>query len=202
MNIDIFSFLSFVIITSFTPGPNNITSASMGILYGYKKTLRYLLGIVCGFFMVMMICSLISSTLFNLIPSFEVIIHIVGAIYILWLAYHTLRASYSIEESDQHLFGFTKGFLLQLLNPKGIVYGLTIYATFLSSIVGRPLYLFLSALFLAFIAFCSVSTWTLFGTSIRTYMNRPKVKKAINTVLALLLVYTAVEISGVLELFL
>jgi cysteine/O-acetylserine efflux protein len=31
-----------VLIASFTPGPSNISSASMGVLHGYKKTLNYL----------------------------------------------------------------------------------------------------------------------------------------------------------------
>ena len=50
MKIETFSLISFVIITTFTPGPNNISSASMGIMYGYKKTLDFLLGIAAGIF--------------------------------------------------------------------------------------------------------------------------------------------------------
>jgi len=94
---------SFVVITSFTPGPNNISSASMGILYGYKKTLGYLSGIVTGFFLVMLLCGWISKTLLYIFPSFESILRIIGALYILWLAWHTLMASYSFNEDDQNL---------------------------------------------------------------------------------------------------
>lgn len=200
MNIDFVAFLTFVMITTFTPGPNNITSASMGILYGYKKTIPYLLGIASGFCLVVFICGLISATLLKLIPSFEIILRIIGAVYILWLAYHTLKASYSFAESEQTLFGFAKGFFLQLLNPKVIVYGLTIYSTFLSSIAANPLYIFLSAFFLSAMGFCSISTWTLFGASIRKYMNRPRLKMIFNTILSLMLIYTAFEISGLFEI--
>ena len=43
MNSDLFALMSFVIITTFTPGPNNISSASQGVLFGYRKALPYLI---------------------------------------------------------------------------------------------------------------------------------------------------------------
>jgi cysteine/O-acetylserine efflux protein len=199
-DLNLLPLLSFVLITTFSPGPNNISSASMGVLHGYKRTLRYLAGIAVGFVGIMLLCGLISSALLRALPSFEVVLRIVGACYILWLAYETLRASYNFGNGDQALLGFTKGLLLQVLNPKVIVYGLTLYSSFLAPIAKHPLGLVLSALLLAGVAFCSTSTWALFGSAIRTFLHRPKVQRAVNLILALLLVYTAVELSGVLGL--
>ncbi|MFC2042916.1 LysE family translocator [Chloroflexota bacterium] len=200
MDTDMIALASFVLVTSFTPGPNNISSASMGILYGYKKTLGYLSGIVTGFFLVMLLCGLISKTLLYVFPSFESILRIIGALYILWLAWHTLIASYSFNEEDQNLLGFSNGFLLQLLNPKVIVYGLTLYSTFLGNMVTSPLYLFLSAVVLAGVGFAAISTWTFFGAVIRIYLNQPMVKQGLNIALSLLLVCTAFELSGIFDI--
>jgi len=199
MNSDFFALASFVIITTFTPGPNNISSASMGILYGYRKAVRYLAGITTGFFLVMLICGWISATLLHIFPAFEQILRFVGAVYILWLAYHTLKASYTFEEDQQLLFGFPKGFLLQLLNPKAIVYGLTLYSSFLGEMITNSFSLLVSALTLAGVTFWAISTWTLFGAAIRSYMHRPRIKQVLNAALSLLLVYTAVELSGILD---
>lgn len=200
MDTDMIALASFVVVTSFTPGPNNISSASMGILYGYKKTLGYLSGIVTGFFLVMLLCGWISKTLLYIFPSFESILRIIGALYILWLAWHTLMASYSFNEEDQNLLDFSNGFLLQLLNPKVIVYGLTLYSTFLGNMVTPPFFLFLSAMALAGVGFAAISTWTFFGAAIRIYMNQPMVKQGLNIVLSLLLVYTAFELSGIFDI--
>jgi cysteine/O-acetylserine efflux protein len=200
MESDFFALISFVVITTFTPGPNNITSASMGVLYGYRKTLNYLAGIVAGFFLVMLLCGWISTTLLQFLPSFENILRVVGATYILWLAYHTFKASYAFDEDQQIQLGFSKGFFLQLLNPKAIVYGLTVYSTLLGDRVAGLLPLLLSAIALAGVGFCAISTWTLFGASIRAYLNNPRAKQILNIVLSLLLIYTAVELSGVLDL--
>jgi cysteine/O-acetylserine efflux protein len=196
MSINIIAFFSFALVTTFTPGPNNISSASMGVLHGYKSTLKYLLGIATGFFFVMLLCGWISKTLLKVFPSFEPALRFIGAGYILWLAFETLRASYTFQESGQSLMGFARGLLLQVLNPKVIVYGLTLYSTFLAPITGNPAYLVLSALLLTAMAFCATSTWALFGWAIRTYLYQPRIRRFVNLGLSLLLVYTAIELSG------
>ncbi len=82
MNPDLLPLLSFVIITTFTPGPNNIASASMGLGFGYRKTLPFLLGIFSGFILIMMVCAYTSVSLMNRIPNIEKIMSVIGALYI------------------------------------------------------------------------------------------------------------------------
>ena len=169
------ALISFVIITTYTPGPNNISAASMGVLYGYKRTLPYLLGMVSGFFVMLTLSGLVSGFLLDQIPAFETILRIVGALYILWLAWHTLKASYTFDEENQKPLGYLQGFLLQVLNVKVIVYGLTLYGTFLANKIPSFFHLVLSAALFASVGFTSVTLWTLFGAGIRKYLNRPKV---------------------------
>ena len=199
MTPEIIALISFVAVTTYTPGPNNISAASMGVLYGYKQTLPYMLGMVSGFFMMLTLSGLVSGFLIEKIPAFEMVLRIAGALYILWLAWHTLRASYTFDEEQAKPLGFIQGFLLQVLNVKVIVYGLTLYGTFLANKIPSVYHLVLSALLFASVGFTSVSLWTLFGAGIRRYLNQPKVRLVVNVVLALLLVYTAVDISGVLK---
>ena len=92
MNPEIIALISFVAVTTYTPGPNNISAASMGVLYGYKRTLPYMLGMVSGFFMMLTLSGLVSGFLLEKIPAFEVILADPAGrrLYILWLAWHTL----------------------------------------------------------------------------------------------------------------
>jgi len=192
------ALISFVLITTFTPGPNNISSASMGVLHGYKKTLNYMGGILCGFFFVMLVSGLVSTTLLTIFPPFENVLRIVGAAYILYLAYSILKASYTFEDSDIKPLGFTNGLMLQLVNPKGVVYGLTLFSAFLAPITGSFGLIILAGILLTIVAFSSVSTWALFGTAIRTYLRQPRIKTTVNVILALLLVYTAIDLVGII----
>lgn len=190
------SFLSFILITSITPGPNNISSASMGMLLGYRKTLNYLSGISTGFFLLMLVCSLLSTSLLHYAPSAQAYLKYVGAAYIIWLAWKTLSASYSTSESGEQLATFTRGLMLQVVNPKGLVYGLTIFTTFLAGINGDFLTLGPWVIFLALVCFFCTSTWALFGALIEKHMKNQKIKLAINVLLSLGLVYTALDILG------
>lgn len=197
MNIDLIPLISFVIVTTFTPGPNNISSASMGVIYGYRKAFNYLVGIASGFFIVMIACAYLSSALLTVIPLAERYLRWIGACYILWLAIGILRSSYFFSESDQVAKAFTKGFMLQLFNPKVAVYGLTLYSTFFAPISSRLDYLSLSALVFAFTAFIATSTWALFGAAIKKKLKNNSFKKIVNISLSILLIYTAIELLGV-----
>ena len=199
MNSPIVPFLIFVFVTTFTPGPNNISSAVMGLNYGYRKTFSYLLGIFCGFILLMCVCAFLSAGLLSALPEVEKYIAIIGALYILWLAWHTLRSNYEFNEQKKPPLTWLNGFLLQLLNPKVIIYGITIYSTFLKELPKGSLLLPLTAAGLAFNSFISISLWTLFGTFIRRFMKNQKLRGAVNIILALLLVFTAVQISGILN---
>ncbi len=198
--LDWAGMLPFILITTFTPGPNNVSSASMGMLYGYRKSLPYILGIVCGFFMVMLACGLLSQTIAEVLPSFEVVLRIVGALYITWLAYETLKSSYDFELTDQPPLTFWNGFFLQVLNVKAIFYGLTLFSSFFKPLIGHLDWMILTSVFLAGLAFCSVTLWSLFGVVIQRYLKKPVLRKSVNIFLAVLLFYTALEISGLLML--
>lgn len=195
------SFLSFIFVTTITPGPNNISSASMGMLYGYQRTLKYLLGIASGFFLLLFVCAMLSSSLMYYAPWAQQYLKYIGAVYIIWLAYKTFNASYTAGQSEAHLASFTKGLLLQVVNPKGLFYGMTIFTTFL---VGANQYLLLLlcwTVFLALVCFFSVSVWAMFGTMIQRYMKNEKAKLVINALLSLALVYTALDIAGLMQVF-
>lgn len=196
--MNLVAFLSFIFITTYTPGPNNITCASFGMHLGYKQTFKFLMGIVAGFFTVLWICVMLSSVILELAPFINTYLKYIGAAYILWLAYHTLKASYTSSLEIKELAKFSRGFLLQLVNPKGIFYGMTVFTTFLyepdKNILSHTPWI----LVLAVICFSSISIWTLFGNFIQKYMQNETLKKAINIILSLALVYTALQI---LELF-
>ncbi len=198
--IDFGTLIPFVLITTFTPGPNNLSCASMSINFGIKKTMGYICGIVTGFFLILLLCGLFSNFLFSAIPSVEPVMRWVGAAYILYLAYSTFRASFSFrEKSNQYLWGFYKGVMLQFVNPKAIIYGLTLYSAFLNPLIGRPVFIVIFSLGFALVGFSAVITWSFFGAIINQYLHNVKLRIIFNSILSLLLAYTAVKISGILS---
>ena len=67
MPTNLFPLLSYVLISTFTPGPSNISSATIAVLHGYKNTLNYQGGLAAEVFFVMVLSGWISTTLLGLV---------------------------------------------------------------------------------------------------------------------------------------
>lgn len=200
MDIDFGTLVPFALITLFTPGPNTILAATMGVRFGYRRTLPLLLGIWTGFFLVFAVCMMLAATLLRTIEQFERIISVVGAIYILYLAYRTFKLSYELKGDEQDPLRFSNGLLLQLINPKVIIFGLTLFSTFLSGIPKNPASYVIAPAAFASLSLASTTTWALAGTAIASLMHSAVTVRIVNSVLSLSLVWIAINLSGVLTL--
>jgi cysteine/O-acetylserine efflux protein len=198
MTANLFSLISFILISTFTPGPSNISTASMTVLHGYKNTLKYQAGLAAGVFLLMLLSGLLSTTLVRIFPAFEPIMRYIGAGYILYLAFGILKASYTFTEQNVKPLGFLHGFMLQILNPKLFVYAFTLFSAFLATTTRNIASLMLIAVLLAAVSFCATSLWGLSGTAINTHFHQPRVNQIINISLSLLLVYTAISLIGII----
>ncbi len=184
------AFLSYVFISTFTPGPNNIMSMSNATKFGFKKSLSFNIGVFVGFFIIMLLCSFFSVTLFSLIPSIKPFITYVGATYILWLAWKIFKNKpRNTNDDEKHVVSMWAAVILQFVNVKVILYGFTILSTFIVPYYQSWYTLVLISFLLAFIGFISTCCWSLFGTVFQKIFI--KNEKTINIVLALLLIYCA-----------
>jgi len=187
------AFLSYVVITTFTPGPNTIMSMTNASRYGFKKSIMFNVGVLFGIFIIMSLCTVFSATLFRLIPSIKPAMTFIGAAYILWLAWKTyIRVSPSDPLSGKQTNTFASGLLLQFVNPKVILYGITTVSTFIIPYYNSPATLFLFAALLSFVAFVATCTWSLFGSIFQRFLKTNG--RVMRTVMALLLVYCAVSL--------
>lgn len=190
--LNITAFLSYVFVTSFTPGPNNLMSLSNASRYGFKRSINFNFGVFAGFFLVIALCSLFSVGLYKYIPSIKPVMTVVGATYILWLAWKTLKSKPSDAEDVQNQYGFIEGLLLQFVNPKAILYGITTVSTFIIPYYDSPTILLAFAVFLALIGFISTCCWALFGSLFQKFLTNHT--QLFNLVMTALLVYCAVSL--------
>lgn len=198
MTINLFPLISYVFISTFTPGPSNISSASSAVVHGYKNSLNFQGGLAAGVFLVMLLSGWISALLLGFFPILEPLLRFAGAAYILYLAFEILKASYNFAEAQAKPLGFGHGLMLQVLNPKLIVYAFTLFSAFLAPITNHLILLALAAGLLALTSFAATSAWALFGTTIKTTLHHPQLKVLVNILLSLSLVYTAIELTGLL----
>ena len=98
---DVFHLIPYILITAITPGPNNLLSMSNISRFGFRKSVRFNFGILCGFSIVMLICTFFSKALFVYLPSIKPFMLSLGAAYMLYLAYKTWRSATEIKEKSR-----------------------------------------------------------------------------------------------------
>lgn len=187
-----FNFLAYAVITAVTPGPNNIMSMSNAGRLGFKRAMPFNLGIWAGFSIVMLVCTLCCSLLSSIIPKIKLPMLIVGAVYMLYLAWKTWKSTDEVQENASRS-GFLSGLVLQFINPKIYIYCIiSMEAYILPFYNHEPLALFGFAMLLAFIGFVFTLCWSAFGSVLKMLFS--KYAKATNTIMALLLVYCAISL--------
>ena len=189
---DWFSFLTYAVVTAVTPGPNNIMSMSNGSRKGFCRALPFNMGIWLGFSAISILCTIFCNLLSGWIPKIKLPMMIVGALYMLHLAWSTFRSSGDIEE-DHSRDGFLSGLFLQFINPKAYLYCIMSMEVYiLPYYQGNTPVLLLFALLLAFVGFAFTLLWSAFGSVFRRLFSRHA--KVINSIMALALLYCAVSL--------
>lgn len=186
------NFLTYAIVTAATPGPNNIMSMSNASHLGFKKSFPFNFGIGVGFSIVMVMCTVFMTMLSAFIPKIKLPMLIIGAVYMLYLAWKTYSSSSIIEENSSYK-GFLPGLLLQFINPKIYIYGIvSMEAYILPYYMNNPAALFGFAILLAFIGFLFTIGWSAFGHGFKILFS--KYARITNTIMSLLLVYCALSL--------
>lgn len=188
---NVVAFLSFVFLTTFTPGPNNIMSMSNASRYGFRRSTPFAFGVGLGFFLVIGLSIVFTVALYRAIPTIKPVMTVIGAAYILWLAWKTVTSS-PHDEGGGGRSSFLAGVLLQFLNPKGILYGIAVASTFLVPYYHSAPTLAAFAAALALLGLVSTILWALFGSLFRRFMAENH--RAVGYVMGALLVYCAVSL--------
>ena len=189
---DWLTFLTYAVLTTITPGPNTILSMSNGSRKGFFRGLPLNLGMWCGFSIVMVLCAVFCSLLSAWLPVIKRPMLFVGAAYMLWLAWKTLRRSGEISEKEP-TGDFLTGFSMQFVNPKIMLYGIMSYEAYILPVFeGNYPVLLLFAFVLSSVGFVNGLLWSTGGSLFKRLFSEHG--KIVNTLMALLLLYCAVKL--------
>ena len=153
--MSLLSFLLYVFVTTFTPGPNNIMAMLIANQYGLKRTVKFCFGVGAGFFVIMILCSYFNLLLKSFIPKIELIMTIIGSFYMLYLAYKIIKSKPNDKESNEDKnTTFFAGMALQFVNVKVILYGITAISTFVIPFYSSNFSLIMIFIISSFCWFC------------------------------------------------
>lgn len=142
-NILAFAFVSLGM--ALTPGPNMIYLISRSISQGRAAGLVSLGGVALGFIFYMVSAAFGLTALMMAVPYAYDALRIAGVIYLLWMAWQSVRPSgrspFQLKELPKHSPRklFLMGFLTNLLNPKIAIVYLSLLPQFINPMQGSVL---------------------------------------------------------------
>ena len=178
------NFFIYSVINAFTPRPGNILALNTVTNYGYKKGRPLYWGIFAGYYVVQVICAVFVFGVSTFLPDLLGIMKYIGAAYILWLAIH-IALSKPTTGTVEKSASFLKGFLLQFVNVKIYLFGITALTGYVTEYSASLWVLLLFEIIIATIGTIATLTWIGMGVLIqRAYQ---KYYRVINIILALTL---------------
>jgi threonine/homoserine/homoserine lactone efflux protein len=189
--MNITSFLIYCFIVTFTPGPTNIVILSTVHNFGAKKALKYTYGATIAFGLLLAISAMLNTLLVTIIPKILIVMQIIGCVYMFYLAYQIYKTDTSKPTVNQ-TGTFMSGFLMQFLNPKVVLFTMTVIPSFIMPHYTAMPAVTMCVIAITLIGFLAFITWVLFGAMFKAFLQ--KHIKAVNVMMALFLVYAAIMI--------
>ena len=158
-------FLTFFPIT-ISPGPANILLSSTSAQFGSRRTLPLMWGIVAIFALqIAAVGAGIGEIVFRF-PRLFTIFKVVGALYLLYLAWQFFRAS-GLKTTGETKLGFREGALLQFFNFKALTVPLIMFTQFLDPATSTRTQIVVLTIALFGLIIGSLLAWVLGGTMLQ-----------------------------------
>jgi cysteine/O-acetylserine efflux protein len=190
--MSIVAFLSYVILTSITPGPSNILMMNEARRFGFVGSWRFISGILAGFAILGILSGVFTSGLYTLIPVIEPYFKMAGAAYLLYLAWQVGIATSSEKSASVVQSSFISGFIFQMINVKSILFFLTVMSAFILPFHQSVTSIIFYTTITIVLGWLALLLWSGFGSIFKDFF--AKYDKSFRLIMSLLLIYSSVTI--------
>lgn len=192
--LDTFALASYAFVMSITPGPNNIMVTASGATFGYRATIRHLLGISLGYAFQALLMCLGLGIVFQLYPVLHTGLKWVGFAYLVYLGWKLLWAGTAGVAQVKQPLSFMQAALFQFVNPKAWIIAVTTATLFLpKTAVTAATY---AAIFITLVVvnYPCITVWALFGSGMRRWLTNRRRRQLFNLLMSGMLLATAIMI--------
>ena len=125
------SFLIYCVLVTVTPGPTNVVILSTVHNLGAKKAMEYTYGATIAFGILLSVSAMLNVALMSVLPTILPVMQVLGGLYIAYLALQIFRIKPSKQADAQSgTSSFMSGFLMQFINPKVVLFTMTVIPSF------------------------------------------------------------------------
>jgi threonine/homoserine/homoserine lactone efflux protein len=182
-------FALFALVTSITPGPNNTMLLASGVNFGFNRTIPHMLGITCGFFILVLAVGFGLGAVFQSYPVLYNVLRVVGATYLLYLAWKIAHSGPVSDSTDGQAkpISYLGAAAFQWVNPKAWIMAIGAISTY-TPLQGYFTNVIVIAGVFALINLPSVGVWVVCGSLLRNVLRDRRWLRLFNWGMALLLV--------------
>ena len=182
----------FALVSSITPGPNNLMLMASGINFGLRRTVPHMLGVSIGFTVMIAAIGLGIMQVIEAVPGSYLVITTASGLYLLYMAWKiattdTAPAENSAPSAKSQPFTFMQAALFQWVNSKAWTMALTAISAYAPKSQGWVGVAMVAGVF-GIINLPSTGAWAVMGAKMRRFLSDPVRRKTFNVVAALLLV--------------
>jgi threonine/homoserine/homoserine lactone efflux protein len=179
---------AFALVSSITPGPNNMMLMASGANFGLRRTVPHALGVGVGFTLMIVLVGVGLMGLFDLFPILNTVLKVVSVAYLLWLAWKIANAAAPGDSENPRgkPMTFVQAMLFQWVNPKAWTMALSAIALYAPD--RNFVAVLLVAIVFGIVNLPSTSIWAVMGTALRGWLSSPARLRAFNWTMAALLV--------------
>jgi threonine/homoserine/homoserine lactone efflux protein len=125
---DPFLFIFAVLVLLGTPGPTNTLLATSAATVGVRRSLPLLVGELAGYLIAIGTIRIVLGPVIHLYPPVGIALKAAVVLYLIWTAIRLWRHNAGLTES-QATIGIQAVFVTTLLNPKALIFSLSIIPT-------------------------------------------------------------------------
>ncbi|GJJ02097.1 membrane protein [Duganella rhizosphaerae] len=188
---ELLPLMSYCLVMSATPGPNNVMLATTGANFGGRGALPAIMGIQAGLFVQTMLMCVGLGSVFLAYPLAQQALRIAGSLYLVFLAWKLSGATVSGAQAPKAV-SFAQAATFQALNPKSWVKAVTVASVFMPEGHGTLASALLVSVIGTLVGAPCNAMWALFGVSIRRFLQDPRKQRLFNLTMAAILLVLAV----------
>lgn len=171
------------ILIAVSPGPGAVSSMSAGVRFGYARTLALIGGLQAALVIQLAIVALGFGALLATSELAFNLMRYAGAAYLVWIGIQKWRAPIEVPTDSPRLAArnlFVQGLLVNLTNPKAIVFMAALVPQFIDPNAPQALQYLIVGLTLCGVDIVVMSAYALAATRLRRWTHDPRAQRIQN----------------------
>ena len=184
------ALVGFSVVSSVTPGPNNVLLWGSGASFGFRRSLRHVVGTALGIGTMALAVAAGLGALLTTVPEITFGMKLGGSLYLLYLAYQIAGASAIQQGAVARPLGVVQAAIFQVINPKAWVFAVGAITTFRPAGVSMVAGSVLVAATMMVVVVPTAAVWAGGGRVLGPLMLNPRAHRIVSLGLAVLLAGT------------